>query len=349
MNRIAVHRVCGVGDAAQITPLLRQIRDDFPQAHVTCFTSENAAPVLRGAPWIDELISMRKSTVTPGWRNPGGIRMWWQIGMHGRFDLFLHLGARWRDSIASVCVRAKVRAGLSTASSWLPKPFQFIEALPADPLQDQIHASQHYLDLWCRITGKADRGHSTALPHLGLSTDVSRWHLPSRSIAIAPGSGNWLNPAPSKRWPPSFWREFMLQAISEGFTPLLLGVHEDFPPDQIPAKALSLLGEVTLEETAAVLRRCYGFAGHDSGLFHMALALGVPSAAFFGPTRPELTGPFRQPRSLVLRHTLPCAPCCSTVCRRPYAPLLDVEGSPLCLSSISPTAAWSQFLAFLTS
>lgn len=349
MKRIALHRVCGVGDAAQLTPLLRQMRDDFPQAHVTCFISENAAPVLRGAPWIDELVSLPKSTVTPGWQNPALIRMWWQIATQGRFDLFLHLGARWRHAIGSVCVRAKVRAGLSTASSRLPQPFQIIEAVPADPLQDQKHASQHYLDLWCRVTGRSDRGHAAALPHLGLTTDVSRWNLPSCSIAIAPGSGNWLNPALSKRWPPSHWREFMQKAIAEGFTPVLLGVRGDFPPEQTPHEALSLLGDATLEETAAVLRRCCGFAGHDSGLFHLALALGVPSAAFFGPTRPELTGPFRQPHSLVLRHPLPCAPCCSDVCLRPDAASLAVEGSPLCLSSISPASAWQQFKAFLPS
>ena len=349
MKRIAIHRICGIGDAVQLTPLLQQIRHDCPDAHISCFISENAAAVLQESPWIDDLIALSLASVTPTALNPLLWRMWLEVASRGHFDLFLGLGARWRDSLGAFLVRAKRRGGLSTSASYRLQPFQIIESLPRNPREDQTHASKHYLDLWTRITGYPDQGYRSALPNLGHSDAVSRWNLPGKYLCVAPGAGNWLNPAFNKRWPPSHWQQLIEFGIASGYTPVLLGTRGDFPDDKLAAGAASMLGATNLEETACVLRHSQGFIGHDSGLFHMALALDIRSAAFFGPTREDLTGPFRHPNAKILRHMLPCSPCCSATCQLPDAASQAIEGTPICMSRITPTDAWQQIERFLSS
>ena len=70
----------------------------------------------------------------------------------------------------------------------------------------------------------------------------------------------------------------------------------------------------SLEETAGILSRARFFLGNDSGLMHVAAAVGTRCAAFFGPTDERRTGPVgywetvnSAPRHLVLRRpgTLP--------------------------------------------
>lgn len=349
MNRIAVHRICGVGDAVQLTPLLRQIRMDYPAARITCFISENAAEVLQGAPWIDELVSLSKTSVTPTLSNPALCRMWHTIATQGSYDLFLHLGSRWLHSLGAYFVRSRRRAGLATNATGRPHPFDTVALLPSEPRLDTVHASKRYLDLWTQTTGMPDRGFGCSLEHLGQLPLAQEFGIRSRYLCIAPGAGNWLNPGNNKRWPASHWQHLISLAQAAGFAVIVLGTEGDFAAEKLPAGAVSLAGKTSIDQTASLIRHSSGFVGHDSGLFHMALGLDVPAAAFFGPTREDLTGPFRQPQSLILRTPIACAPCCRPACELPDASSRAVEGSPPCMNEITPAAAWGRLQSFFSS
>jgi ADP-heptose:LPS heptosyltransferase len=74
-------------------------------------------------------------------------------------------------------------------------------------------------------------------------------------------------------------------------------------------RIVSFAGRLSLSQTATVLRRCRVFVSGDSGLAHLALALGTPAVVLFGPSDPlkwgHATGLGR-----VVRHPVACAPCC---------------------------------------
>jgi heptosyltransferase-2 len=72
--------------------------------------------------------------------------------------------------------------------------------------------------------------------------------------------------------------------------------------------AINLAGETTLTELAALIRRGTICVSNDSGPMHLAVALGRPVVAVFGPTDPVWAGPYRQDNA-VLRVDLPCSPC----------------------------------------
>jgi ADP-heptose:LPS heptosyltransferase len=67
-------------------------------------------------------------------------------------------------------------------------------------------------------------------------------------------------------------------------------------------KGLSLIG------LASVIEGCRLFIGNDSGITHLAAALGVPTVAIFGPTDPKRWAP-RGKHVAVVRGDLSCAPC----------------------------------------
>jgi heptosyltransferase-2 len=63
----------------------------------------------------------------------------------------------------------------------------------------------------------------------------------------------------------------------------------------------------------ALIARCRVFVTNDSGLMHVAAALGVRLVAIFGSTDPSRTGPLGQ-NSRVIYKSIPCAPCLKTQC-----------------------------------
>lgn len=63
--------------------------------------------------------------------------------------------------------------------------------------------------------------------------------------------------------------------------------------DAVPVERLiDLVGTVDLLSAAAVLRRCALYIGNDSGLMHLAAAVGVPTLGLFGPSRAEQYAPW---------------------------------------------------------
>jgi ADP-heptose:LPS heptosyltransferase len=71
---------------------------------------------------------------------------------------------------------------------------------------------------------------------------------------------------------------------------------------------VNLAGDLSLIETAAVLKHAAVFVGNDSGLAHLARALGIPTVVLFGPCDPQkwsLPGP----EHVVIHKGLACSPC----------------------------------------
>jgi ADP-heptose:LPS heptosyltransferase len=66
------------------------------------------------------------------------------------------------------------------------------------------------------------------------------------------------------------------------------------------APGIPLICDQPLIDVAGVLAQCAGFLGNDSGLTHLAAALGLPVVALFGPTDPSTWGP-RGPYVRILR------------------------------------------------
>ena len=111
------------------------------------------------------------------------------------------------------------------------------------------------------------------------------------AIAIHPGSGSQ-----SKNWPIEHWLGLIkqLSAKRSGTPLLIIGGEDDVAPLTTLRAAVSeqarFLTNLPLVELAAVLERCSCFIGHDSGISHIAAAVGTPMRPVVRTDRPRSLG-----------------------------------------------------------
>ncbi|MCS7336627.1 MAG: glycosyltransferase family 9 protein [Verrucomicrobiae bacterium] len=164
---------------------------------------------------------------------------------------------------------------------------------------------------------ETDKEHATnvflkPLERLGIfnASNIPRLALPrtmrtaKATLAVHPGSGS-----ERKNWPERKWVELLQQLVRKpGLQVLMVGGEAEadrldrlvtaLPPDRVElARSLPLVALGTL------LQECVAFVGHDSGITHLAAALGVPCVVLWGDTAPEVWQPLG-PEVTILRSEL---------------------------------------------
>jgi len=117
------------------------------------------------------------------------------------------------------------------------------------------------------------------------------WDRKPKPIIIHPGSGGR-----KKIWPLNKWWSLLEWLCTEYDHPLLMVLGEAdqyLGPFAAAAKKLGvhLLENIPLQRLTAFLDEGEMYVGNDSGVSHLAAAVGIPTIAIFGPTRPEVWAP----------------------------------------------------------
>lgn len=133
------------------------------------------------------------------------------------------------------------------------------------------------------------------------------------ALALCPGAEF----GPAKRWPERHYAAVARHAVAAGRPVWLLGS----PAEQDTAErirslvpeAVNLAGRTRLLDAVDLLGAAAGVVCNDSGLMHVACAVGVPVVAVYGSTSPSFTPPLSA-NAQVLRRDLPCSPCFQRTC-----------------------------------
>jgi lipopolysaccharide heptosyltransferase I len=155
--------------------------------------------------------------------------------------------------------------------------------------------------------------------------------LPLR-YAMVMHAASW----PTKLWPEPSWRALLPRLASAGRGIVLAWGN---PGEKARAERLAadIPGAVVLPkvmagaELAAVIAGAEVAVGLDSGMMHLAAALGIPGVWLYGPTDPGLTGPYG-PGQTVIRSTWPKAPCRRRTCG-------DIPEGDCCMRAIGVAEA----------
>jgi len=137
---------------------------------------------------------------------------------------------------------------------------------------------------------------------------------PSTAIGLAPGAA-W---GESKRWPASRFGQLAAALHGAGLRPVVVvgPGEEQLALDVVASSTLPLPAvgtRVDVAGLAGVLSHLTALVGNDSGPMQLALLVGVPVVALFGPTNPVRTGP-RGGGNAVVSRRLRCAPCLQSRC-----------------------------------
>lgn len=289
---VLVIRPDGVGDLVLMSPFLRELRRSRKEARIILVVDERFANLMELCPWIDELQTIRSVEAGPAEK----FRRYRQAVRFARKNLRdkgidLALLPRWDvDYYAGPAMAyfsgAANRVGY--AESVHPGKRDFnrgIDQLLTRTIDDRNakHEVERNLDFLRAVGGNATDD-SLKLWLNEEDRDYARMALESgsrnceqRIIALAPGAGH-----PKRLWPLGRFIQLGMELLKE-FDGRIIVVGG--PGDQERAsrlsealgpRAISVAGQTTLRQTAAVLERTSLVIANDSGPMHLAAAAGVP-------------------------------------------------------------------------
>lgn len=156
--------------------------------------------------------------------------------------------------------------------------------------------------------------------------------LSSPIVAFMPGAEY----GPAKRWPAEHYGALADRLTTHGYQVWLLGSAKDRESiDAVKhaarAPLVDLCGRTRLEDAVDLLALARVAVTNDSGLMHVAAALGVPLVAIYGSSTPDYTPPLTD-RAIVLYDRLDCSPCFERQCPKQHT---------RCLTEIHPERVWS--------
>jgi heptosyltransferase-1 len=146
---------------------------------------------------------------------------------------------------------------------------------------------------------------------------------------------------PTKHWPESYWTELAGMAVAGGEqVKLPWGSEiERQRAERIATvhESVEVLPRMTLSELATIISAASGVVGVDTGLVHLAAALGTPCITLYGPTDPGLIGTLGEAQ-VHLQADFECAPCRQRLCG--YQGKAGVF--PACYTRLDPGRVWSE-------
>jgi hypothetical protein len=261
------------------------LRRRFPRSRVTLVGNPLWLPLVRAAGLFDEVKSLNELPLHAGF-----MRHLPKESTLGRFlagfDLIISWfgdrEGRWEENLRKAC-----------QGTALVQPYHGVHSF-------QGHVSEYYL-MTLKALGLEERNGigQARYPDLRMSqaeapeARESGIDPPDYApfLCLHPGSGS-----EHKNWPKEdflevargafrLWRlasVVLIGPAEEGQRTFWAGVRGPF---------LSVREDLPILEVARILQRATLYVGNDSGITHLAAALGVPLVALFGPTDPQRWGP----------------------------------------------------------
>lgn len=257
--RVVVLRALGLGDLLTAVPALRGVRAAHPDAEVVLVAPTSLASLLP-AGLVDDV---RDRSFVPGIRSDARL----DDDLAGA-DLAVNLHGRGPQSTALLRSVDPARlAAFGVTSTW--------------------RDDEHEVLRWCRLVTEA-----------GMPADPRRLDIPAApggvpgAVVLHPGAA-----LPSRRWPVGRWADVARGLAAAGHRVLVTGG----PGERDDASAVAqrarlperdvLAGRTSAGELAAVVAAASLVVAPDTGVAHLATAVGTPSVVLFGPTPPALWGP----------------------------------------------------------
>jgi ADP-heptose:LPS heptosyltransferase len=303
VRRVLVIRPGGMGDMILLLPALHRLRALLPDASVEVIGERRNAAVLRLAGWTPACLTY----------DGAPLRLLWEL-LTKRYDVaidaeqFHHFSA-----VLAFLSGARIRIGFKI------NPSRNLLYTHLIHYAVDGHEGGQFMELLAPLGG-ADRacrleGILAATdfdPPAGARERLAGIRRRGPLVAIAPGT-----PSPYKRWAAGRFAD-LIEALKRrwGLETVLVGGRDARPlarwlaarAESVGNRATVLAGRASLAETAAVLREARLYIGTDSGLAHLAVAVGTPTVVVFGPSDPVKWG-HADARHAVVRKPLACSPC----------------------------------------
>jgi len=292
-----------VGDMVMAQALFAALKARDPDCAVDVVAPAWATPLL------DRMPEVRTRIDAPFKPKEFGLSARWRLGraLAGRYDAAYVLPGSWKSALVPFFARVPVRIGYLKEMR-----FGLLTRMPALPKALKRKTADTYFRL-AEVAGPR--------PDPKLAVDpLNRDRLLSAHglaldgyVAFMPGAEY----GPAKRWPARHYAASARAFMAAGDRVILLGSPKDRPVGaeivELAPGVIDLTGETRLEDAIDLLSGARLAVSNDSGLMHVAAAVGTAIVAVYGSTSAENTPPL-SPRAEIVTLKLPCSPCHEKVC-----------------------------------
>ena len=295
MPRLLVVAPNWIGDALMAQPLLARLHDKLPGSRIDVLAPPWVAPVARRMPEVAEVLE------APLRHGPLQLGSRWRLGRslrERRYDQAIVLPNTWKSALIPFFAGIPQRIGYVGEARY--------GVLNVTYKNDAAPMREHYARL-AEAPG-VEPAQPLPAPRLQVAMDeISRtrekFGLPDPYVVLCPGAEY----GPAKRWP-----YFAALAEKMRSPAALLGSASDLEAAR-GVRGTNLVGKTTLDEAIVLIAGAQAVVSNDSGLMHVAAALGRPQVALYGSSSPQHTPPANAAARVLWLH-IECSPCYQREC-----------------------------------
>ncbi|HEV8538558.1 MAG TPA: glycosyltransferase family 9 protein [Bacteroidota bacterium] len=312
INRILISRMKYIGDIVLTTPVIRAVREKYPEAYIAYLGDKRAVSLLEHNPYLDEIIpfDFSKPDIFEQPRVAFLLRK-------RKFDVFIDLFSNPRTAMLAWASRAPIRIGKDVKGRgrlYTHRIGDYGALKPAIEFHYQyvlpIGVGMTHFKTEIFLTDDEKREARIFLKHQDV--DVAK-----PIVAIHIGAS----------WPNKVW-------LKENFVELIDAVRAKLGAEIIVSYGpgdeelvgdimehafgkVSQLPLLPLRQLAAILSLSNVFVSNDCGPMHIGVAVGTPTIGIFGPEPPEVWFNYaREDGHTALFRKIECSPCRTTKCFR---------------------------------
>ena len=304
-KKICILHLNQIGDLVFSLPLLKALRENFPDASIHSVVKPYLEELLSGSPYVDRIILRERGFKAQ--------RALLKNIRKNRYDLLISLSTSEECLTLTAFSKARVKAGFSR--------FPWNVCLDVKDTIEGHNSWYNNLKLLKRLNVNVDKNDYVGLLSLGKNEcDLT---LPNKFVIISPGASRRRF---AKTWGEEKLAELMLSLKNKyDLIPVLVGGKDNLEYNSTiirkvrendQGKGMDVINTTGagLRELCSMIKDASLFVGIDSGIMHLASSLDIPVVGIFGPTDPFYVGP-QNDRSIVVREEeMECVPCYLKAC-----------------------------------
>lgn len=305
-KKILVTYLMHLGDLLLTTPFLQALRRAYPNAHIDYLVDEKLADVVRCNPSIDKVLTIDKKGKD---NSIGAIYSYAKKLSDNHYDLLINLHPNERTSFLCAATKAELKVGA------VHKLFTlfFDKVIKLDK---KIHAADMYLKMLQQLDITNDLSNEGLQMPVGEQAQMFVQDF-YRNNGIQDADKvigfNIGSAVLTKRWAGERFAQVADYFADKGYKPVFFGGSMDMElvadaVQHMYSKPIIATGKLTLGQLAAAMQRCALIITNDSGPMHVAISQRVPIVAMYGPSLPNLYGPYTD-NAIIVRSNPICHGC----------------------------------------
>jgi heptosyltransferase-1 len=278
-------KTSSLGDVIHHMPALTEAQKHLPGARFAWVVEEAFAPLLRLHPAVSETIPVASRRWRKSLASSSTLREMWasRSTLRARnYDFIVDTQGLLRSALIARAARGP-RHGYDSRSVREPLASLFYD------VRHSVSRELHAVERNRRLTGLALGYTPDGAPDYGLDRALLRYAGPRTAVLLH------ATARPEKEWPEQNWISLARSLAQRGLSPLLPwgSEHERARAERIAREApeARVPERAPLDQIARLIASADLVVGVDTGLLHLAAALGVPLVAIFAGSQPRLTRP----------------------------------------------------------